>query len=219
MVSVAFVDDHPMLLEGVQSIFRRRAGFTVVAVGACCGDAVRIARDAEPDVIVLDLNMDDDPYACIKVIKANSPNTKVIAFTASAAVSHAIQALEAGASGYVLKGGPLTSLAEAVETVVHGEIYITQGFAAKLLAAMKQSKSGDDLKLSQREDQIVRLVLEGKTNKQIGIALNITEKTVKYYMTIIMNKLKVKNRVGVALVARGLMSSDAPVANNRASFN
>lgn len=209
MVSVAFIDDHPMLLEGVQSIFRRRAGYEVVGTGSCCDDAIRIARDIKPDVLVLDLNMDGDAFACIRDIREYFPEVKVIAFTASAGVNHAVQALEAGASGYVLKGGPLASLAEAVDTVVLGETYITQGFATKLISAMKQAKTREGLKMSRREDQIVRLVLEGKTNKQIGERLNITEKTVKYYMTIIMNKMKVKNRVGVAVAARGLIG-DVP---------
>lgn len=212
MVSVAFVDDHPMLLEGVQSIFRRRAGYNVVGTGICCDDAFEIARNIGPDVMVMDLNMEGDAFACIRNISDSFPRIKVIAFTASAGVHHAVQALEAGARGYVLKGGPLASLAEAVDTVVRGETYITQGFATKLISAMQQSRTAEEFKMSSREDQIVRLVLEGKTNKQIGDELDLTEKTVKYYMTIIMNKLHVKNRVGVAMVARGLFTGENPVS-------
>ncbi len=116
----------------------------------------------------------------------------MVTFTASASVHHAVQALDAGASGYVLKGGPLSSLADAVDTVVQGETYITQGFATKVIAALRQVRSPNELRLSVREDQIIRLILEGKTNKQIGEILDIAEKTVKYYMTIIMQKLNVK---------------------------
>jgi len=209
MVSVAFVDDHPFLLEGVQSIFGRRAGFEVVGTGSCCDDALHIVRDLRPEVMVLDLNMEGDVFICIHDIKAAYPSTKVIAFTASANVSHAVKALESGASGYVLKGGPLASLAEAIDTVVHGGTYITQGFAMKLITAMKQSKSGEELKMSSREAQIMRLVLEGRTNKEIGRQLKLTEKTVKYYMTIIMQKLNVKNRVGVAMAARCLVGGES----------
>jgi DNA-binding NarL/FixJ family response regulator len=211
MVSVAFVDDHPFLLEGVQSIFSRREGIVVVGTGSCCNDALRIARELRPEVMVLDLNMDGDPFVCISDIRAVNPDIRVIAFTASANVSHAVKALEAGACGYVLKGGPLASLAEAIDTVVHGGTYITQGFATKLITAMKHSHSGGDLKLSIREAQIMRLVLEGRTNKDIGRQLKLTEKTVKYYMTIIMQKLNVKNRVGVAMAARGLVAGDSNV--------
>lgn len=208
MVSIAFVDDHPFLLEGVQSIFRRRAGFDVVGTGSCCDDALHIARDLKPEVIVLDLNMEGDAFLCIVDIHRTFPDTKIIAFTASANVNHAVRALEAGASGYVLKGGPLASLAEAIDTVIHGGTYITQGFATKLVAAVKRSKSGDELRMSSREAQIVRLVLEGRTNKEIGAQLSIKEKTVKYYMTIIMHKLNVKNRVGVAMAARGIFGAN-----------
>nr|CAD6405425.1 DNA-binding response regulator [Rhizobium sp. Q54] len=214
MISVAFVDDHPFLLEGVQSIFGRRAGIAVVGTGSCCDDAVHIARDLRPEVMVLDLNMDGDAFVSILEIKSAHPKIKIIAFTASANVNHAIKALEAGASGYVLKGGPLTSLSEAIDTVIHGGTYITQGFATKLITAMKQSKSGEDLKLSSREAQIMRLVLEGRTNKEIGRHLKLTEKTVKYYMTIIMQKLHVKNRVGVAMAARALVG-EGSASNGR----
>lgn len=214
MVSVAFVDDHPMLLEGLNAIFGRRPEFEVVGVGCCCSDAISIACEARPDVLVLDLNMDDDPFECIRTIKRVHPDVKVIAFTASANVHHAVQALDAGASGYVLKGGALASLAESVETVVRGETYITQGFAAKLVAAMKQEKVDTDYKLSFRENQIMRLVLQGKTNKEIGDQLSIAEKTVKYYMTIIMSKLQVKNRVGVAIAARRLVGGEGPQATS-----
>lgn len=205
MVSVAFVDDHPMLLEGVRSIFGRRQGYEVVGVGTCCDDAIRIVQDRRPNVLVLDLNMGGDAFACIREVRDQHPSTRVVTFTASASVHHAVQALDAGASGYVLKGGPLSSLADAVDTVVHGETYITHGFATKVIAALRQARSSNELRLSVREDQIIRLILEGKTNKQIGEILNIAEKTVKYYMTIIMQKLNVKNRVGVAVVARGVL--------------
>lgn len=208
MVSVAFVDDHPYLLEGLQSIFGRRSGVDVVGIGSCCDDAVHIARDLRPEVMVLDLHMDGDAFVSIVDIRAANPNIKIIAFTASANVNHAMKALEAGASGYVLKGGPLGSLADAIETVVLGGTYITQGFATKLINAMKQSKPENDYRLSSRETQIMRLVLEGRTNKEIGWQLKLTEKTVKYYMTIIMQKLNVKNRVGVAMAARGLVGGE-----------
>lgn len=206
MVSVAFVDDHPYLLEGVQSIFRRRQGFQVVGTGACCDDAIHIARNLRPEVMVLDLNMDGDAFLCMVDIRKTFPTIKIIAFTASANVNHAVKALEAGASGYVLKGGPLNSLAEAIDTVMHGGTYISQGFAAKLISAMTQMKPDDELKISAREEQIMRLVLEGRTNKEIGKQLNLQEKTVKYYMTIIMQKLNVRNRVGVAMAARSLVA-------------
>jgi DNA-binding NarL/FixJ family response regulator len=198
-----------MLLEGVQSIFGRRAGYEVVGVGTCCDDAIRIAQDRRPNVLVLDLNMGGDAFACIREIRDEHPSTRVVTFTASASVHHAVHALDAGASGYVLKGGPLSSLVDAVDTVVQGETYITQGFATKVIAALRQARSSNELKLSVREDQIIRLILEGKTNKQIGEILKISEKTVKYYMTIIMQKLNVKNRVGVAVAARGVIG-DGP---------
>ena len=113
MVSVAFVDDHPTLLEGVRSIFGRRAGYEVVGIGTCCDNAIKIVQDRRPNVLVLDLNMGGDAFACIQQVRDEHSSTQVLAFKASASVHHAVQALDAGASGYVLKGGPLSSLVDA----------------------------------------------------------------------------------------------------------
>lgn len=198
-----------MLLEGMQSIFGRREGYDVVGIGSCCDDAIKIVRDRSPSILVLDLSMGGDAFVCIREIRDKHPATRVVTFTASASVNHAVQALDAGASAYVLKGGPLSSLAEAIDTVAQGETYITQGFATKVITAIRQPRSTNELRLSVREDQIIRLVLEGKTNKQIGDLLAISEKTVKHYMTIIMQKFNVKNRVGVALMAGGMIG-DGP---------
>ena len=183
-----------------------------MGTGKCCDDAMHIARDLRPEVMVLDLNMDGDAFLCMMDIRKKFPSIKIIAFTASENVNHAVRTLEAGASGYVLKGGPLSSLAEAIETVKLGGTYISQGFAAKLVSAITQLKPNDDFKISTREEQIMRLVLEGKTNKEIGRQLNLREKTVKYYMTIIMQKLNVRNRVGLAMAARGLVAERSGTA-------
>lgn len=202
-VSVAFVDDHPMLLEGIRAIFARKSGYKVVATGNCCAEALEIALAHKPNVLLIDLNMPGNAFDCIAQIRKTVPETRVVAFTASSGINHAIDALQAGANGYVLKGSPLGSLAEAIDAVVAGETYISKGFATQVIAALASPK-GNGIKLSVREEQIVALLLESRTNREIANKMNLSEKTIKNYMTLLMQKLRVRNRVGLVMAARSL---------------
>lgn len=202
-VSVAFVDDHPTLLEGIRAIFSRRPGYKVVATGGCCSEALEIAIDHKPDIVVIDLNMPGNAFDCIRQMRKVAPEVKVIAFTASSGINHAINALQAGANGYVLKGSPLESLKEAIDAIMAGETYISKGFATKVIAALA-SPQGAGIKLSVREEQIVALLLDSRTNREMARQMNLSEKTIKNYMTLLMQKLKVRNRVGLVMAARGL---------------
>jgi len=137
-----------------------------------------------------------------------APEIKIIAFTASSGINHAIDALQAGASGYVLKGSSLESLTEAIDAVMAGETYITKGFATKVIAALT-SPQGAKIKLSAREEQIVALLLESRTNREMAEELHLSEKTIKNYMSLLMQKLKVRNRVGLVMAARGMPLASA----------
>ena len=207
-VSVAFVDDHPTLLEGIRAIFSRRPGYKVIATGNCCTEALGIALEHKPNVLMIDLNMPGNAFDCIAQIRIASPETKVIAFTASSGINHAIDALQAGASGYVLKGSPLGSLTEAIDAVMAGDTYISKGFATKVITALAIPKASG-IKLSVREEQIVSLLLESRTNREIAKHMNLSEKTIKNYMTLLMQKLRVRNRVGLVVAARNLPLADA----------
>lgn len=206
-VSIAFVDDHPTLLEGLRAIFARRSGYKVVATGGCCDEAQNIALHHTPDVLILDLNMPGNAFNCIRQIRKIAPEIKIIAFTASSGINHAIDALQAGASGYVLKGSSLDSLMDAIDAVVSGETYISKGFATKVIAALTNPQ-GARIKLSAREEQIVALLLESRTNREMAEQLHLSEKTIKNYMSLLMQKLKVRNRVGLVMAARGMPFAD-----------
>ncbi len=208
-VTVAFVDDHPTLLEGIRAIFSRRPGYKVVATGSCCAEALGIALEYKPNVLLIDLNMPGDAFECIAQIRKASPETKVVAFTASSGINHAIDALQAGANGYVLKGSPLGSLMEAIDAVMSGDTYISKGFATKVIAALANPKASG-IKLSVREEQIVALLLESRTNREIANQMKLSEKTIKNYMTLLMQKLRVRNRVGLVMAAKSL-----PIAGAR----
>lgn len=206
-ISIAFVDDHPVLLGGLAHIFSEIPRFSVVGTGRCAAD-IDLLSEKRPDIILVDLNMPGDAFSAIRRSHEISPPTQIVVFTASAEIDHAVKALEAGATGYVLKGSTDEELVQAIDTVLSGETFITPSFASKVISALRNSAvrkpGGQSVKLSVREDQIVRLLLMGRTNKEIAERLKISEKTVKHYMTLLMQKLHARNRVEVVLAAQEL---------------
>jgi two-component system, NarL family, nitrate/nitrite response regulator NarL len=212
-VSIALIDDHPLMLEAISSLLNRTEGFEVVGVGAVATDIVELCRRTQPQVAVVDLGMPGDVYAAIANAIKISPSTRIMAFTAATGVDSAIRALDSGASGYVLKGSSPVELIQAILSVQSGETYITQNFASRVIAALRDAslrrRAAEAVILSIREQQIVRLLIVGKTNKEIAMAINIGEKTVKHYMTILMQKLQVRNRVEAVIAAQKLNEHQA----------
>ena len=208
MVSIGLVDDHPLMIEGIITLFSRAQGLEITSTGSSARDIIDISSRFRPDVIIVDLSMPGDVYGAIATSITVSPNTKIVAFTAATGVDPAIRALDAGAAGYVLKGSSAQELIQAVEAVRHGETYITQSFASQVIAALRNTAvrrvAAEAVRFSIREDQIVRLLLRGKTNKEIAVALKISEKTVKNYMTILMQKLNARNRLEVVIAAQAM---------------
>jgi len=207
-ISVALVDDHPLMLAGVVNLFETNSEFSVVAKGASADDALQISRQLSPDVMVLDLYMPGNVFEVISEIGANPGGTKVVAFTAMTGSDYAVRALHAGAKGYVLKGSSADELIQGVRAAHSGETYITPAFAIKVIEALRiaslRKRAAGPIKLSIREEQIVSLLLRGRTNREIAIGLGIGEKTVKNYMTILMQKLHARNRLEVLIAAQKL---------------
>jgi DNA-binding NarL/FixJ family response regulator len=202
------------MIEAVFSLLSRFESFEIVATGTSAKDVIEIGTLVRPHVMVVDLGMPGDVYGAISTVTSLSTATKFIAFTASTGVECAIRALDSGASGYVLKGSSSDELIEAITSVKSGETYITRNFATQVIAALRDTslrrKAAEAVKLSIREQQIVRLLLKGKTNKEIAQAINISDKTVKHYMTILMQKLQVRNRLEVVIAAQKLDEASRP---------
>lgn len=207
-ISVALIDDHPLMLAGVVNLFETTDDFIVIGKGATSEDALDINRKLRPDVMVMDLFMPGNAFDVISEIVTTSSGTKIVAFTAMTGSDHAVRALNAGASGYVLKGSSADELIQGVRAAHRGETYITPGFAFKVIEALRHASlrkiAAGPIKLSIREEQIVRLLLRGLTNREIAIGLGIGEKTVKNYMTILMQKLHARNRLEVLIAAQKL---------------
>jgi two-component system, NarL family, nitrate/nitrite response regulator NarL len=206
-IRIAIVDDHPLFREGVVAALRSCKSFDVIAQGSNSEQAVTIAQEQLPDVLLLDINLPGGGIEATKEIARLCPYVKVIMLTASESQDHVSAALEGGARGYILKGIGIEDLVRTIHAIYQGESYVTPQLAARLLNVMKhpsaQTPVQDQLpSLTKREEEILDGVATGKTNKEIARLLDISEKTVKHYMTNIMHKLQVRNRVEAALVVK-----------------
>lgn len=214
-ISVAVIDDHPLMIEAITELLQKaRAGFKIIGVGSAAQDIVQLCERNKPQIAVIDLLMPGDVYSALGNATRLSPATRFVAYTGSQGIDTAIRALDAGASGYVLKGSRPKELIDAISSVMLGETYITQNFASRVIAGLRDAslrrKAAEVVMLSIRERQIIRLLMNGKTNKEIAIAINISEKTVKHYMTALMQKLQVRNRLEVVIAAQKLEEANVP---------
>ena len=206
---IAFVDDHPTLLRGMASLFAADNRYAIVGTGSSADDAIELAVEVSPDVLIVDLSMPGDIFAAVAEIAERAPQTKLLVFTAYADVDRALRIIDAGAHAFVLKGRPSEDLYEAIEAIGSGELYISPGFSQQVMTGFrnrtKREKELSAARLSAREQQIVKCLLEAKSNKEIARTLGLSEKTVKHYMTNLMTKLKVKSRLEVVLAAQSMM--------------
>lgn len=207
-ISVAVVDGHPVLLEGISAVLARHGGFSLAAVGSSANEICPIVRSCRPAAIIVDPALPGEPFIAISDAATAAPKMAIIVFTASDSVFDAVRALDAGANGYVLKGSSTKELTDAIEATLRGEIYITPSLATKVIGALRQRalerQADKSPKLSVREDQIVKLLLCGKRNRDIGRILSLSEKTVKSYMTRLMQKLDARSRLEVVVWAKRL---------------
>ena len=202
-IRIGIVDDHPLIREGVSRSLSETGDFEICGEGASAGDAYRLAKDAGADILLLDISM---PGGGLENIRQAFPTQKLVMLTVSEASDDVSAALNAGADGYVLKGVGSKMLAEILKTIASGENYVSPTLAAKLLVSLKEQNSGgaaDPMSnLTLREKQILQLVAEGLSNKEVALRLDLQEKTVKHHMTHILAKLKVRNRTEAAMVLR-----------------
>lgn len=205
-IRVAIVDDHPLLREGIAHSLQSDATIECVAQGASAADAVRIATELDIDVAIIDVNMPGGGINAVREIHRLRPSVKVVMLTISECEGNVLEALDAGARAYVLKGITGADLLRTVHAIHDGETYISPGLAARLLlqrqqpAGQKEKRSLSDL--THREEQIVSRVAKGLTNKEIARELDLSEKTIKHYMTNVLQKLHVRNRVEAILAIK-----------------
>lgn len=206
-IRIVIVDDHPLFREGVATTLASYPDIEVVGQGASADEAVRLARDLLPDVLLLDVSMPGGGVKAAQGIAAAFPVIRTIMLTVSEHEEDVLKSLKAGARGYILKGVTARELVAIVRAVHNGESYVTPTLAASLLADLRDegsdasSSDGPLDELTVRERQILELLATGRSNKEIARSLNLAEKTVKHYVTNILEKLQVRNRVEAAVLA------------------
>ncbi len=210
---VVIVDDHPLFRDGVVGTLRAEPDIEVVGQGETAEEALRLSAELLPDILLLDISIPGGGLNAVPRITTACPATKIVMLTASEEEDDVIAALRAGARGYIVKGVSARELVRILRVIQAGEPYVTPALAVSLLAVMSGRLPGEREKdpleeLTDREREILELVAAGKSNKEIGQQLFLTEKTIKHYMTNILQKLHVRNRVEAALVAHQVQETD-----------
>ncbi len=208
-IRIVLADDHPLYRDGVSTSLSSEPGFEVVGECATADEAVSVVSNLLPDVVLLDIAMPGGGIDAAERISTACPVVKILMLTASEDENDVYAALETGASGYILKGIGGDELIAIVRAVYDGESYVSPNLAARLLIDLRKggrggSRQGDPFaELTAREEQILKSVAQGLSNKEIALKLTLSEKTIKHYMTNILKKLQVRNRVEAAIKARG----------------
>jgi DNA-binding NarL/FixJ family response regulator len=203
MIRVLAVDDHPLVRAGLRAMLASAAGIEVVAEASSAAEAVAAARAHEPDVVLMDLRMPGgDGARATALVLAERPGCRVVILTTFDNEADIVRAVEAGATGYVLKDATREELVRAIRAAADGKITLAPSVAAKLVTRM-QSPAG----LSQREIEVLALVSVGRTNAQIGRVLLVSEATVKTHLARAFGKLGVGDRTAAVTTAieRGIL--------------
>lgn len=199
------IDNHPLLLEGVKQLFELDKGFRLVGAATTGEEGVRLAREHNPDIILLDLNMGDtDGLDILKELKSLKLDSVIIVLTVSNAPNHMMEALKRGADGYLLKDMEPEEILEKLRSAGEGQIVLNEDVSNMLTRMMRdedQRPSLADSHLTQREGEILDLISRGMSNKSIGNELEISDGTVKVHVKNLLRKINAKSRLEAAVWA------------------
>lgn len=197
MTRVLVADDHSLFRDGIVSLLQA-AGFEVVGQAGDGETAITAVTELHPDLVLLDIDMPGmSGLTALQHIKDKAPDTKVVMLTVSDSDKDLLDAIQSGASGYLLKDLDAGEFVELLDGLQRGEAPMTRKTASRLLEKLStesREKQGDRFALSDREIEVLRLVARGLANKAIATRLSISENTVKYHLKNILQKLNVRNR-------------------------
>ncbi|MFN8636577.1 MAG: response regulator transcription factor [Chloroflexota bacterium] len=206
-IRIVVVDDHPIVRQGLVAALDDEADFEVVAAAGSAEEALTLVSRLRPDLALLDLELPGlSGVEAIPRILEQSPQTRVLVFTAYDTDERVLSAVRAGAGGYLLKGAAVAEIAAAIRTVAAGSSALAPSAAAHLADAVRAPRGAGPL--TAREREVLRLIAQGLPGKQIAGALGISERTVKFHTAALIRKLGADNRAQAVAVAaqRGLLA-------------
>ena len=210
MIRVLIADDHMVVREGLRALLDAEPDLDPVGAASDGAEAVRLAGELQPDVVLMDLRMPGvDGIQAIRRIKALYPEIQIVILTTYDDDQYIVRGLRAGARGYLLKDSDRSVLFETIRAAARGESLLPAEVVDKVVAHLQGPQPVTVEDLSPREGQVLALLIEGATNKEIALQLGISERTVKAHVTGIFNKLGAGSRAeAVAIAMRGgLLSS------------
>ena len=212
-IRILLADDHAMVRQGIAELLSAQAEFDVVGQAGTGEEALAAALETRPDVVLLDIHMPagDGLWATTEITR-EVPEARVLILTVSTDDSHLKESLHRGAAGYLLKTSPAEALFSAIREVARGDTTVPGAMAGRILASLGATRTrvvSPDAGLSGREQDVLRLLSRGATNKEIAASLEISQNTVKAHLKSVLRKLGVGNRVEAAGWAlRHLLGAD-----------
>lgn len=198
-IRILITDDHPVVREGLSGMLAGQSDFEVIGLAADGDTAVKMHGSLAPDVTLMDLRMPGlDGVGAIKAIKAQQPSSRIIVLTTYDSDADILRAIEAGATGYLLKDAPREELFRAIRATARGDSVLAPAVAARLMTRMRAPAEEN---LSVREIEVLQLVAKGASNKEIGKSLHISTATVKTHLIHIYGKLGVDDRTAAVTTA------------------
>ena len=207
-IRLVIVDDHPVVRDGLRGMLENQPDFEVVGEASNGEEAVQMASSLNPAVMLMDLRMPViDGVTALREIKVSNPAVQVLVLTTYDSDADILPAIEAGAMGYLLKDTSREDLYSAIRATARGESVLSPGVAARLIGQMRAPA---EEKLSSREVEVLQLVADGASNREIASRLHISQATVKSHLIHIFDKLGVSDRTAAVTVAlrRGILSLD-----------
>jgi DNA-binding NarL/FixJ family response regulator len=213
-IRVFVVDDHELIRTGVEALVAEEEGMEMVGSADTAKDALRSIPDAHPDVVVLDMRLPDgDGVRICREIRSASPDVRCLIFTTYSDDQALMDSIMAGAAGYLLKETRGADLMSAIRRVAQGHSLIDPTVTSGLLDRLRGgSPEESEVQLTGQEERVLELIAEGRTNRQIGAAMGLAEKTVKNYVSNLLTKLGMESRTQAAIFAvrQGQSSSGLP---------